>query len=170
MSGEIWPAVPATGNRAGRGRRGGGHSRLWAVSLVLVILFGALVLPASAASATPSPEASGAISLTGHWAIAGTSGIDLVQRASSLSGSSEMGVSVSGTVSGDSVAFRWWRGGSYAAARKADRGTGTMRLSPNGEELSIAAKDDEAGPGPVPDRLPCGPRPRPRVAFRQSQG
>ena len=156
MNGEIGPAG-ATGDRArrvrpggGRAVRGGGRTRLWAVCAALVVLLGALALPASGASAPPSPEASDAISLTGHWAIAGTSGIDLVQRGSSLSGTSEMGISLSGTVSGDGVSFRWWRGGSYAAAKKADRGTGTMTLDPNGEELSIAAKDDEAGPGPFP--------------------
>jgi len=159
MNGEIGPAG-ATGDRArrvrpggGRAVRGGGRTRLWAVCAALVVLLGALALPASGASAPPSPEASDAISLTGHWAIAGTSGIDLVQRGSSLSGTSEMGISLSGTVSGDGVSFRWWRGGSYAAAKKADRGTGTMTLGPGGEDLSIAAKDDEAGPGPFPTTL-----------------
>ena len=152
MNGEIGRAG-ATADPAGPGRRGGGHIRLRAVCAALAVLLGALALPPSGASATPSPEASGAVSLTGHWAIAGTSGIDLVQRGSSLSGTSEMGISLSGTVSGHSVAFHWWRGGSYAAAKRADRGTGTMTLGPGGEDLSIAAKDDEAGPGPFPTTL-----------------
>jgi len=152
MNGEIGRAG-ATADPAGLGRRDRGRIRLWAVCTALALLLGALAPPASGASASPSPQASGAITLTGHWAIAGTSGIDLVQRGSSLSGTSEMGVSLSGTVSGDGVAFRWWRGGSYAAAKKADRGTGTMTLGSGGEELSIAAKDDEAGPGPFPTTL-----------------
>ena len=95
----------------------------------------------------------GRAQLTGHWAIAGTSGIDLVQRGTALTGTSSMGISVSGTVSGRDVVFRWWRGASYEAARKVDRGTGTMTLGPSGEDLSIAAKDDEAGPGPFPTAL-----------------
>ena len=150
MNGEIGAALAAAGDSAGHTRLDGGRIRSWAVGAALVVLFGALALPASGASAPPSPEASVAVSLTGHWAIAGTSGLDLVQRGTSLSGTSEAGISLSGTVSGDGVSFRWWRGRSYVAAKKADRGTGTMTLDPGGEELSIAAKDDEAGPGPFP--------------------
>ena len=126
-----------------------------ALVAALAILLGAVGLPAFGASPSPAPgssgpSASGALSLTGHWAIAGTSGIDLVQRGSTLTGSSAMGISVSGTVSDRAVTFRWWRGASYAAAKRADRGTGTMAASSNGDELAIAAKDDEAGPGPFP--------------------
>ncbi|MFN8630762.1 MAG: hypothetical protein U0838_10700 [Chloroflexota bacterium] len=44
-------------------------------------------------------------------------------------------------------------GGSYAAAKAADRGTGTMEISLDGERSTIAAKGDDAGPGPFPTKM-----------------
>jgi hypothetical protein len=151
MQGEIRkaPATTATEpHECGQRRE---RVRLVAILTVLAALFVSLALPVCGAS--PSPAASGTISLTGHWAIAGTSGIDLVQRGDALTGTSAMGISLSGTVNGRDIAFRWWRGPSYNAAKRADRGTGHMTRSADGDALAIAAKDDEAGPGPFPTTL-----------------
>lgn len=126
---------------------------LGAVVLSVLLIAGAV----PAVAATPAPSASvapnGGTGLSGHWAIAGTSGIDLVQKGSALTGSSAAGISLSGSVNGRMVTFRWWRGASYAKAKQADRGTGTMEVSLDGERLTIEAKGDDAGPGPFPTRL-----------------
>ncbi|HYO44398.1 MAG TPA: hypothetical protein VES19_14465 [Candidatus Limnocylindrales bacterium] len=123
--------------------------------LALVALTGAGAVTVDAASPAPSvaPPSGRTTTLTGHWAIAGTSGIDLVQEGSTLHGTSAAGITISGTVDGSRVTFRWWRGASYAKAKQADRGTGTMEISPDRERLTIAAKGDDAGPGPFPTRL-----------------
>ena len=122
---------------------------------VLFALICAVVGPAGAvagpaASGSPRPAASSPPSLTGHWAIAGTSGLDLVQQGTSVSGTSAMGVTLAGSVAGRTVSFRWWSGPSFDRSKKSERGTGTMTLSIGGDELAIAARDDEAGPGPFP--------------------
>jgi hypothetical protein len=135
-----------------------GQSRLCRlIAVVAWLSLLAIALPAMpAGAATPSPSASapsGGGNVTGHWAIAGTSGIDLVQRGGTVSGSSAAGVAVSGTVDGLRVTFRWWRGTSYATTKAADRGTGVMQLSADGERLQIAAKADDAGPGPFPTQM-----------------
>jgi hypothetical protein len=147
-----------------------------AVVLTVALALAGSILAMTAAAASPAPSAGGAASpapasrsLTGHWAIARTSGIDLVQKGSALTGTSAMGVSLNGTVVGDQVTFRWWRGVSYAAAKKADRGNGVMQLSADGERLRIAARDEEAGPGPFPTQydavrvhdIVTGPSPTP---------
>jgi hypothetical protein len=123
---------------------------------MLVVAATMPVLAMGAAAPSPSPTGpvpSGGVNLTGHWAIAGTSGIDLVQQGTALRGSSVAGIAVSGTVDGLRVTFRWWRGASYASAKAADRGSGVMRVSPDGERLQIAAKGDDAGPGPFPTQM-----------------
>jgi hypothetical protein len=148
MQGEIAATPASTAAEPDERGRPGAQVRLVIILTVLAALFVTLALPVCGAS--PSPAASGTTSLTGHWAIAGTSGIDLVQRGAALTGTSMMGISLSGTVNGRDIAFRWWRGPSYGAAKRADRGTGQMSRSADGEELAIAAKDDEAGPGPFP--------------------
>jgi hypothetical protein len=147
-----------------------------AVVLTVALALAGSILAMSAAAASPAPSSGSAASptaanrsLTGHWAIARTSGIDLVQKGSTLTGASAMGVSLSGTVAGDQVTFRWWRGASYATAKKADRGSGVMQVSADGERLRIAAKDEEAGPGPFPTQyeavrvldIVTGPSPTP---------
>jgi hypothetical protein len=143
-------------NRRPRGveRRRAGLAA-WLVLVVIGVLTiaaapGASAPPMTAPGPSLGPSGPSAPSLTGHWAIAGTSGLDLVQHGTAIRGTSPMGVSLAGTIDGRQVAFRWWKGASFERAKPADRGTGIMQLSADWNSLKIAGKDEEAGRAPFP--------------------
>jgi hypothetical protein len=128
------------------------------IAICALAVAAATVAAAPAASPTPTatagptfgPTGAPAPGLTGHWAIAGTSGLDLVQHGRAIKGTSPMGVSLAGTIDGRQVSFRWWRGASFERAKPADRGAGIMHVSEDWNSLAIAGKDEEAGSAPFP--------------------
>jgi hypothetical protein len=91
-------------------------------------------------TATPAP---GAVDVSGHWETNDFGGMDLVQRGTAVTGTSPAGVSFTGTLTGRRVEFTFWHGASYAKADRADRGHGTMTLSPDGRTLAITWTTEE---------------------------
>ncbi|MDQ1323677.1 MAG: hypothetical protein QG587_1012 [Chloroflexota bacterium] len=119
-----------------------------ATTLLATTLLTASAVP-SAKAASPGPSAapgsggSGGtqtsdLDLTGHWAVAGTSGFDIVQKGSRIDGTSIAGIRFAGTASGRAATFRFWEGTSFAKADPEDRGTGSFRVSPDGNMLFVS--------------------------------
>ena len=107
-------------------------------ALVLPVLVLGTVLAPGARAASPAPAASArAMDLSGHWAVAGTSGFDITQKGSRIDGTSIAGILFTGTVSGPAASFRFWEGKSFAKADPEDRGTGSFRVSPDGNMLFV---------------------------------
>jgi hypothetical protein len=113
------------------------------VPLVLSVALAGLLASSSgsavAAGPSPSPtRCACSINLTGHWASpVDAGGIDIVQAGASLRGHSLSGITFTGTLSGNSVGFTFWRGDSYAKATDENRGTGFMKVAPGGTTLSV---------------------------------
>lgn len=81
--------------------------------------------------------------LTGHWAVAGTSGFDITQDGERIDGTSLAGVRFAGTVSGLDATFRFCSGDSYAKADPADRGAGSFRITPDGRTLIVSWRPEQ---------------------------
>ena len=109
-------------------------TRCWLARLApALVLLGLVFGPAGTTMLAANP-----INLSGHWASAlDPGGIDLRQAGTSLTGDSLSGIHLSGTVSGLRVSFTFWRGSSYAKASGADRGRGTMTLTPDGRSATV---------------------------------
>jgi hypothetical protein len=136
-------------------------------------------------AATPAPAA---VDVSGHWETNDFGGMDLVQRGTAVTGTSPAGVSFTGTLTGRRVEFTFWHGASYAKADRADRGHGTMTLSPDGRTLAITWTTEEkpsrynghfsairvgpaippGGTGPRATAAPS-PTPEPRLTWAQIQ-
>ena len=129
---------------------GRGPSRRLAGLLVSLLLMGALG-PAAAAGATPAPDATlppvagPPTDLNGHWAVAGTSGFDITQDGTSLTGTSAAGVQFAGWYADGVGQARFWSGASFAKTDPEDRGTATLRLGPDGNLLFIAWRNEKGG-------------------------
>jgi hypothetical protein len=125
------PAIGVTGTRS--------RSLAVARAAVLACLVAGLV-PGVSGGASPSPAATPAVAvdLTGHWAVAGTSGFDIDQDGSRIDGASVAGIRFSGTVSGAGATFRFWSGTSYAKVDPDDRGSGSFRVTPDGRTLVVS--------------------------------
>ena len=98
--------------------------RSFALLVASLLLLAALTPRGGAASPTPAETPAGApspISLSGHWAVAGTSGFDIRQTGTRFQGSSIAGIRFAGSLAGLDATFTFWEGPSFA---KADPDTG----------------------------------------------
>jgi hypothetical protein len=120
-----------------------GRARLVLIGLATTIVVVSLAPPTQAASPGPSGEprgggsGAGVASLTGHWAVAGTSGFDITQQGDRIDGTSIAGIRFTGTIAGGAATFRFWEGKSFAKADPEDRGTGSFRVGPDGQMLFV---------------------------------
>jgi hypothetical protein len=117
-----------------------------ALAALLLAMAWVLASPHPAVGATPRPDPAAAVAtpdLTGHWAVAGTSGFDIVQSGSHIRGSSAAGIRFAGTLTGADAAFQFWSGTSWAKADPEDRGTGSFHVSPDGRTLLVGWRDEK---------------------------
>jgi hypothetical protein len=116
-----------------------------AALLVALMLAHAWAPVARGASPAPSPaQPAATVDLTGHWAVAGTSGFDIAQDGGRIDGTSMAGVRFAGTVSGLDATFRFWSGSAYAMADPEDRGSGSFRVTPDGRVLIVSWRPEKA--------------------------
>jgi hypothetical protein len=111
-------------------------------AIVLALVCATLPVAPSSIGASPAP-APDTSSLTGHWAVAGTSGFDIVQTGSSISGSSVAGITFAGTLSGRRASVRFWSGESFAKADPEDRGAATLDVGPGARELFVSWRNEK---------------------------
>lgn len=92
---------------------------------------------------SPDGSAGPPAELTGHWAVAGTSGFDIEQDGGRFAGSSVAGLSFGETLAGRHADFVFWQGSSFARADPADRGSGSFEVSPDGNQLFVTLSPAE---------------------------